>query len=259
MARWPEEWPYKPDGHGKCPWCGMSVRFLGVDNEAFGLPTPAGRFSAMDQTRDRRVDVTFARCPACSRLVISLMVYCLDQAVPMPVPTMVVGLVPIPTSIGLAYPRSAARAPIPEQVPARIAEDYSEAALVLADSPKASAALSRRCLQTVLREKANTRSKDLADQIVEVLGTHALPSYIAEDLDAVRNIGNFAAHQTKSKSTGEIVAVEPGEAEWNLDVLDLLFDYYYVQPVRATARRGALDAKLADAGKPPMKQPPSKP
>jgi hypothetical protein len=215
--------------------------------------------AAEQVTRDRRVDVTFARCPACSRLVISLMVYRLDQAVPMPVPTLVVGLVPVPTSIGLVYPRCAARPPIPEQVPADIAEDYSEAALVLADSPKASAALSRRCLQAVLREGGNTESRDLAPQIGEVLDTGTLPSHIADDLDAVRNIGNFAAHPTKSQSTGEIVSVEPGEAEWNLDVLDLLFDHYYVQPAKAKARRDALNAKLGDVGKSPIKRPPSAP
>ncbi len=39
-------------------------------------------------------------------------------------------------------------------------------------------------------------------------------------IDAVRVIGNFAAHPIKSKSTGEIVDVEPGEAEWNLNTLE---------------------------------------
>ena len=33
-----------------------------------------------------------------------------------------------------------------------IAEDYNQAAIVLPYSPKASAALSRRCLQTILTE-----------------------------------------------------------------------------------------------------------
>jgi hypothetical protein len=73
-------------------------------------------------------------------------------------------------------------------------------------------------------------------------------------IDAVRNTGNFAAHPNKSKSTGEIVPVEPQEAEWNLDVLEALFDFYYVQPAKVAERRAALDQKLADAGKPPMKQ-----
>jgi len=76
------------------------------------------------------------------------------------------------------------RAPIPPEVPSHIAQDYAEAALVLAISPKASAALSRRCLQIVLREAGQTKAKDLADQIEEVL-PH-LPSRIAENLDAIR-------------------------------------------------------------------------
>jgi hypothetical protein len=47
--------------------------------------------------------------------------------------------------------------------------------------------------------------------------------------------------------------VELGEAEWNLDVLESLFDFYFVQPARAKAKRDALNKKLADAGKPPLK------
>ena len=66
-------------------------------------------------------------------------------------------------------------------------------------------------------------------------------------------IGNFAAHPIKSNSTGEIVEVEIGEAEWLLDVLELLFDFYFVQPAITKAKREALNQKLLDAGKPPMK------
>jgi len=50
--------------------------------------------------------------------------------------------------------------------------------------------------------------------------------------------------------TGQIVDVEPGEAEWNLDVLESLFDFYYVEPARVQSRKAALNAKLASAGKP---------
>ena len=49
------------------------------------------------------------------------------------------------------------------------------------------------------------------------------------------------------------VRVEPGEAEWNLDVLEALFDFYYVQPAKHKKKKAALNKKLADAGKPPMK------
>ncbi|MOA22378.1 hypothetical protein D3C78_1429310 [compost metagenome] len=54
-------------------------------------------------------------------------------------------------------------------------------------------------------------------------------------------------------NTGEILPVEPHEAEWNLDVLDMLFDFCYVQPAKNAARRAALNAKQKEAGKQPIK------
>jgi hypothetical protein len=86
-----------------------------------------------------------------------------------------------------------------------------------------------------------------------VIDAGKVPTHISESLDAVRNIGNFAAHPIKSKASGEIIDVEPGEAEWNLDVLEALFDFYFVQPEILKKKRAALDAKLAEAGKPKMK------
>jgi hypothetical protein len=151
----------------------------------------------------------------------------------------------------LRYPLGSSRAPAPAEVPSDISRDYNEAALVLPLSPKASAALSRRCLQAVLRDTGKTKKKDLADQIDEVLP--ALPSQLQKSLDAIRNIGNFAAHPTKSTVTGEIVEVEPNEAEWNLDVIEALFDFYYVQPSILEQKRKALDEKLKQAGKPRLK------
>jgi len=151
------------------------------------------------------------------------------------------------------YPKAANR-PIPSEVPREFAEDYAEASVVLSESPKASAALSRRCLQNLLRNVAEASPSTLFDEIQEVLDSADLPSHIADSLDAVRNIGNFAAHPSKSKSSGEIVPVEPHEAEWNLDTLEALFDYYFVAPAKQAAKKVALNAKLADVGKPPMNE-----
>lgn len=153
----------------------------------------------------------------------------------------------------LVHPRSANRPPPSPDVLAKYADDYKEACLVLADSPKASAALSRRCLQHLLREEAKVKPGNLADEIQQVVDSGKLPSYVVESIDAVRNIGNFAAHPMKSKATGEVLPVEPGEAEWNLDVLELLFDFYFVHPKVREKKREALNQKLVQAGKPPMK------
>ncbi|MDR3455040.1 MAG: DUF4145 domain-containing protein [Rhodoferax sp.] len=87
-----------------------------------------------------------------------------------------------------------------------------------------------------------------------LLASRSLPSSLAGNVDAIRNIGNFAAHPMKDTNSGAILPVEPHEAEWNLDVLEGLFDFYFVQPAKDQAKIAALNAKLAAAGKPPVKQ-----
>lgn len=152
------------------------------------------------------------------------------------------------------FPYGISRPPCPIEVNDKdIVEDYEEACKVLSLSPKASAALSRRCLQHLLRSKANTTERDLSKQIQEVIDSGKLPSHLTDSIDAIRNIGNFAAHPIKDKSTGEILPVEVGEAEWNLDVLELLFDFYYVQPSINLKKKQQLNLKLQAAGKPQMK------
>ena len=149
----------------------------------------------------------------------------------------------------MVYPSASSR-PISPEVIDPYRQDFSEACKVLPYSPKASAALSRRCLQAILKDKGGATKRDLNDQIDELIAKNVLPPYIAEDLHAVRNIGNFAAHPTKNLVTGEIVDVEPGEAEWNIEVLESLFDFYFVQPALAAKRKADVNKKLKEAGKP---------
>ncbi len=168
----------------------------------------------------------------------------------------------------VVYPKNIARSPISKEIPSEYTHEYLEAANVLQDSPKASAALSRRCLQHILREKAklkvlhsetgkietiNVKAGSLDSEIQQVLDNGGLPSSISQGIDAIRVVGNFAAHPIKSKNTGGIVDVEEGEAEWNLDVIESLFDYYFVQPAILEAKRKKLNAKLEEAGKPQLK------
>jgi len=158
-----------------------------------------------------------------------------------------------PQLVALVYPRDSVRKPLPAQVPVQYAEDYREAALVLDDSPKASAALSRRCLQALIREHFGIKERTLDKEIEKLLATGNLPSYIAEVVDAVRTVGNLAAHPTKDQNTGIIADVEPGEAEWLLEVLDSLFDFCFVQPDIQQQKMAALNAKLAALGKPALR------
>lgn len=156
----------------------------------------------------------------------------------------------------LIEPIGANRGPVPAEVPAGVAADYVEACNVLPISPKASAALSRRCLQAMLRAHGYT-AKDLAKEIdmllAEIDTTKAIPISLRTVIDGVRNFGNFSAHPITDVTSLQIIDVEPHEAEWCLEVLEECFDHFYVRPAQATARKAALDAKLAAAGKPASK------
>ena len=151
----------------------------------------------------------------------------------------------------LFHPTGAVR-PVAPEVPSHLAEDYRQAVATLLDSPKASAALSRRCLQQLIRDHTSSARKSLWEEIEEVLAQGILPSHLSEQLHAVREIGNFAAHTTKSTNSGLIVDVEPEEAEWNLDVLDGLFEFLYVAPASAQRRKDRLNRKLGEVGKKPL-------
>jgi hypothetical protein len=141
----------------------------------------------------------------------------------------------------MVKPEANIRPPPPVEVPEKLAEDYLEACLVLSKSPKASAALSRRCLQNLLREVAKVKPENLADEIQHVIDSKTLPTHIAEAVDSVRNIGKFRTHPMKSEKSGEILPVEIGEAEWNLDVLESLFDLYFVQPEILRKKRAKVE------------------
>lgn len=154
------------------------------------------------------------------------------------------------------FPVGANRGPVPAEVPESIANDYVEACNVLSISAKASAALSRRCLQQILRSHGYW-GKDLAKEIDSLLNEtdpkKALPLRLRETIDAIRNFGNFAAHPNENKATLEIIDVEPHEAEWCLETIEELFEHFYVGPTVAAAKKAALNAKLASGGKPQAK------
>ena len=219
----------------KCPHCCVSFHDRWTNWSYIGRD---GR-DEMHLDREARFGFRTTVCPECRKLICALRQA--DRE----------GVYKPPT---IVYPKATTR-PVPVEVEEKFASDFREACLVIADSEKASAALSRRCLQNLLREKAQTKAGNLANEIQEVLDSGKLPSHLGEAIDAVRAIGNFAAHPIKSTNTGEVIDVEPGEAEWNLDTLEGLFDFYFVQPAQLARKRDALNKKLMDAGKPLLKEP----
>ena len=154
------------------------------------------------------------------------------------------------------YPRSTRREPIGPGVPWELLSDYQEACDVLSISAKASAALSRRVLQSILDQQGYT-GRNLATQIDNLLNetdsNKALPSSLKRTVDAIRNFGNFSAHPINDVTTLQIIDVDPEEAEWCLETVERLFDHYYVRPVADDKRLADLNTKLAQAGKPSAK------
>lgn len=207
-----------------CPLCGVRVRLIGV-KDAHGRELKPISLRAATDKQEKGLAVDFSGCPSCAGVLMA-------------------------SVEALLWPRARARKAAAE-VPADIGADFNEAADVFPISAKASAALARRCLQHLLRVAGGAKSGNLSREIDHVLPS--LPPWLSGDVDAIRIVGNFAAHPEKDQATGQIVDVEPGEAEWLLNTLESLFDYYYVEPAKAKAKRDALNQKLAQAGKQPMK------
>jgi hypothetical protein len=145
-------------------------------------------------------------CPACHKPIVSML-----KGTPVFFPGTDAVAAVQDTERWFVYPRSAVR-PVSPEVPTPLSEDYREAAAVLDLSPKASAALSRRCLQNTIRTVAGITRGSLQAEIADLIAAGLVSSSLGGELDAVRNIGNFAAHPLKDTQTGDIIDVGPGEA-----------------------------------------------
>lgn len=207
---------------GKCPHCGNSNRFEKVKT-GYNVYEDSLTFPEGNEYKTQKLG--FCRCTACHELIIFL-------------------------QKKMIWPLGTVRPKCPSEVPKELAEDYNEACLVEPLSKKASAALARRCLQNLLHHQG-IKKKDLNEEIDEVV--KILPSHLSNSIDSIRHIGNFGTHPIKAQQTGEIVQVEDGETEWVLEVLEQLFDYYYVAPAKTNAKRAALNLKLKAVGKPALK------
>jgi hypothetical protein len=141
-------------------------------------------------------------------------------------------------------PQSHAK-PLPDYIPEPIREDYLEACLVRDLSPKASATLSRRCLQGIIRGYWGISKNRLIDEINELKGKIDQPTWDA--IDAVRSIGNIGAHMEKDINI--IVDVEPEEAQLLIGLIEILLkDWYIARHERDQHLQGIV--ALAQAKKP---------
>lgn len=125
-------------------------------------------------------------------------------------------------------------------VPEDWRRDYMEAVSIWHLSPKSAAALLRRIVDGMLREKLD-KSGTLY-QMIESLKPPKIPDYVWNGLHDLRDFGNWAAHP-KWTDIGMIVDVEVDEVSDCFDVIDVMFDHWYVAPQRELARRAKVDAR----------------
>jgi hypothetical protein len=120
-------------------------------------------------------------------------------------------------------PRSFAKQ-FPDYIPEAIKADYEEACLIRDLSPKASATLSRRCIQGIIRDYWGVKKGRLVDEINDI--KEKVDSLTWQAIDSVRSIGNIGAHMEKDINL--IVDVEPKEAQLLIGLIEVLLKDWYV-------------------------------
>jgi hypothetical protein len=136
--------------------------------------------------------------------------------------------------------------PQPAYIPSPITESYYEACKIRDLSPKASATLARRCLQGMIRDfckiakgTLDVEIKELRKQIDEGMSPAGVTPESVDAIDQVRSVGNIGAHMEKNINL--IVDVDPGEAQALIELVEMLFEEWYV----ARHQRGQRLAKIA--------------
>lgn len=121
------------------------------------------------------------------------------------------------------YPKSSAKQ-FQNYVPLSIRQDYEEAYSILDLSPKASATLSRRCLQGMIRDFWKVSKSTLYEEISALKDKIPVDQWKA--IDALRRLGNIGAHM--EADVNSIVDIEPDEAKKLLKLIELLIEKWYV-------------------------------
>ena len=133
----------------------------------------------------------------------------------------------------------------PTFIPAMILQDYKEACLIKELSPKASATLSRRCLQGIMRDYYGAKPGRLVEEIESIKSV--VEPLIWDAIDGTRRIGNIGAHMEKDINV--IIDVDPNEAELLIFLLETLFKECYIARYERQERLAKI-AAIAKSKKP---------
>lgn len=141
-------------------------------------------------------------------------------------------------------PKTTPRDPIPKDVDDIYVRDYNAAVELLPINSMASAAFSRRLLQHYIEKKHKIKKPDLKQEIEELKKLNYYPSDLITLFNHIRHYGTFAAHAKTDQISGEIIDIDPGEADSLLAILEEMFDYDYERKRRIKETEKKLQDKL---------------
>jgi Domain of unknown function (DUF4145) len=124
----------------------------------------------------------------------------------------------------------------PDYIPKPILDDYREACVIRDKSPRASATLSRRCLQGMIRDFWGVRMNRLVDEIDAI--RERVDPETWDAIDAVRKIGNIGAHMEKDINI--IVDVDTNEAQLLIELVETLLTEWHVAKNERQKRMAAV-------------------
>jgi len=197
-----------------CPHCGNIMTLTRANSVSIPIfmhnnLLSAGRASVNDEAI---LAISYIRCPsdACQKTVCKIIGLCEEFR-------------GIEKQI---YPKYKGT-PVPENVPDHIANDYIEACMVLEDSPKASATMSRRCLQGMIRDFWEISKNNLHSELEALRGR--IDGEIIDTLQAFKSIANIGAHPERNSEIDILLSVGDTEAQDLIQMIEFLFDDWYVR------------------------------
>lgn len=141
--------------------------------------------------------------------------------------------------------------PQPDYIPQVLRNDYYEACQIKDLSPKASATLARRCIQGMIRDFCGIREGTLFKEIEalkKLVDEGGAPKGVSDEsidaLHAIREIGNIGAHMEKDINV--IVDVDPNEAQVLIELIESLFEEWYVERQKRNNRFAKISAIAAE-------------
>jgi hypothetical protein len=202
----------------QCPHCARHATITDADFARNSIGLYAHSAERLEDIAGVHVTCRYVLCPnpECRKRSLELLVRHLPNNATLGSPLLIRRLIP----------ESQAKA-FPEYVPTPLIDDYNEACLIVELSPKASATLSRRCLQGMIRDCWDVKGlRTLKDEIDAI--EDRLDPLTWRAIDAVRSIGNIGAHMEQDINT--LVDVDQGEAETLIALIEQLIRDWYVVP-----------------------------